>query len=279
MHIDWFVFAAQIINFLILVALLKYFLYDRIVKAMDARQAGIASRMEEAERLRQEAGRHLQEMEEKKRQLDARVQEILNQAVRDAGAEKERLLALANEEAQESRRRWKETLAREREAFYVRLRLTSGEIIFSTIRRILGDMADAALEEHVVDTFVGRIRGMDEQAQELLRRSLDDSRSEVTLVSAFELRPDQQEKILSALGPFLSHDVTLRCEVRPELISGIELVSQGYRLAWSVQRHLETLEEAFKEALREELPEVNLENAGGEDAPAQEGSRQPHQSG
>ena len=48
MHIDWFVFAAQIVNFFILVALLKFFLYDRIVKAMDARQARIASRLDAA---------------------------------------------------------------------------------------------------------------------------------------------------------------------------------------------------------------------------------------
>ena len=38
MHIDWFVFFAQIVNFLLLVFLLKKFLYGRIVKAMDERE-------------------------------------------------------------------------------------------------------------------------------------------------------------------------------------------------------------------------------------------------
>jgi len=38
MQIDWFTWIAQIINFLILVALLRYFLYGRIVKVIDERQ-------------------------------------------------------------------------------------------------------------------------------------------------------------------------------------------------------------------------------------------------
>ncbi len=38
MLIDWFTIIAQIINFLVLVALLKYFLYGRILQAMDRRR-------------------------------------------------------------------------------------------------------------------------------------------------------------------------------------------------------------------------------------------------
>ena len=37
MLIDWFTVGAQIVNFLVLVGLLKYFLYEPILKAMDKR--------------------------------------------------------------------------------------------------------------------------------------------------------------------------------------------------------------------------------------------------
>ena len=43
MHLDWFVFFCQIVNLLILVYFLKRFLYGRIIKAMDTREAKIAS--------------------------------------------------------------------------------------------------------------------------------------------------------------------------------------------------------------------------------------------
>ena len=52
MLIDWFTVVAQIVNFLILVALLKHFLYGPLVRAIDAREERIAARLAEAERKR-----------------------------------------------------------------------------------------------------------------------------------------------------------------------------------------------------------------------------------
>jgi len=43
MHIDWFVFFCQIVNLLLLLFLLKRFLYGRIIGAMDAREAKITA--------------------------------------------------------------------------------------------------------------------------------------------------------------------------------------------------------------------------------------------
>ena len=44
MLIDWFTVFAQVVNFLILVALLKKFLYSRVTAAMDERAGEIAER-------------------------------------------------------------------------------------------------------------------------------------------------------------------------------------------------------------------------------------------
>ncbi len=39
--IDWFTVGAQVVNFLILMAILRYFLYGRILKAIDDRRRSI----------------------------------------------------------------------------------------------------------------------------------------------------------------------------------------------------------------------------------------------
>ncbi|HRW81112.1 MAG TPA: hypothetical protein P5285_10025 [Desulfomonilia bacterium] len=255
MHIDWFVFAAQIVNFFILVALLKFFLYDRIVKAMDARQARIASRLDEAERLKDEARARVVELEEKNQELVEKTGEMLNQASRDAQAERGRLMALVSQEAQQSRRRWRESLLRERQVFFEELRSKAGEFMFATIRRILKDLADEDLEDRMVQVFTRLVRGIDAGQQELLKRSLDSGTPEITLRSAFELKPDQRRKILDAIGPYVSTDVAYRYEVSDSPLAGIELMTHGYRLAWSIGDHLAALEEDFSRTLREELPE------------------------
>ena len=56
MLINWFTVAAQIVNFLILVALLKRFLYGPIVAAMSAREGRIAAQLTEAQRKKAAGG-------------------------------------------------------------------------------------------------------------------------------------------------------------------------------------------------------------------------------
>ena len=80
MHIDWFVLAAQIFNFLVLVFALKYLLYDKILGAIDAREAKIALRFDEAERLKIETQQSAQAYNEKNRELQDKADELMNQA-------------------------------------------------------------------------------------------------------------------------------------------------------------------------------------------------------
>jgi F-type H+-transporting ATPase subunit b len=49
MQINWFTVIAQVINFLLLVWLLKRFLYKPILKAIDEREGKIASQIKDAE--------------------------------------------------------------------------------------------------------------------------------------------------------------------------------------------------------------------------------------
>jgi F-type H+-transporting ATPase subunit b len=48
MKINWFTFIAQIINFLILVWLLRHFLYKPILNAVDEREKKIAGQLKDA---------------------------------------------------------------------------------------------------------------------------------------------------------------------------------------------------------------------------------------
>lgn len=82
--IDWFTVVAQIINFLILVALLKYFLYGRIVAAMTQRQEEISARWEEARQQREAAAKELEAARDRNRQLDQQREALLANAPRRA---------------------------------------------------------------------------------------------------------------------------------------------------------------------------------------------------
>ena len=67
MSIDWFTFAAQIVNFLILVGLLRYFLYGPIVRTMQDRERRVTQKLSDAETARAAA-------EQQRKQLEAETQ-------------------------------------------------------------------------------------------------------------------------------------------------------------------------------------------------------------
>jgi len=69
MQIDWFTVVAQIVNFLILVGLLKKFLYGPIIRAMDDRERRIASRLEEANARERQAQEEVQSYRQKREDL------------------------------------------------------------------------------------------------------------------------------------------------------------------------------------------------------------------
>ena len=80
MEIEWFTFAAQIINFVILVALLKRFLYGPVLRMMDQREQRIAERMNDAERTRREADEEAEQLRRQQQQLEHQRETLLVQA-------------------------------------------------------------------------------------------------------------------------------------------------------------------------------------------------------
>ena len=122
MLIDWFTVIAQIINFLVLIALLKRFLYDRIIKAMDQREEKIASRLAEAERNRKEAEQEAEAYQKKNRELDEKRQEMLSQAKEEVEVKRKELMKKARDEVDQVQARWREAIQREKDSFLQDLR-------------------------------------------------------------------------------------------------------------------------------------------------------------
>lgn len=77
MLIDWFTLIAQLVNFLILAWLLKRFLYHPIVAALDAREKKIASELQHATMVEDEAKKSMSELKQKHDALDKQRTQIM----------------------------------------------------------------------------------------------------------------------------------------------------------------------------------------------------------
>lgn len=248
---DWFTVIAQIINFLILVALLKRFLYGPVIRAMDRREAEIAARFDTAERKLTEAEQERLRYESLTRQFSEAVEEMRVKAREDAEALRRELLEKAREEVDRNRTQWRESLRSERESFLRLLRRHVAEEVCAAARKIVTDMADTAFEERMAACLERRIREMESGKREELAGYFRASSGDIVVRSAFELGTEAKEAIGRALGT-LANAPSLHFQVAPSLVCGVEILARGKSLAWNVDDYLERLEERLGDVMEKE---------------------------
>ena len=254
MHLDWFVFFSQIVNLLILVYLLKRFLYGRIIKAIDTREAKIAAIFTDAEKSREEARLAAERHDQRLQELEDRYQGMLNKAREEAECHRRELMEKAREEVDLTQRRWLETLRSERETFLQELRRLAGTQIYSITRRVLKDLADLDLDERIVQILTERIEEMDAAERRKFRDSVA-SGGKITILSAFDIPPRGRVKLDEVIHLSLGNNFAIEYERADDVTSGYELKTDGHKIAWSMKDYLDTLEEKFYSALYEETQE------------------------
>jgi len=252
MQINWFTLIAQLINFLILVLLLKRFLYGPIIKAMDAREQSIASLLAEAEEKQQQAQEEARAYRERRSELESQRQQTLERAAEEAEARRKELTQKAREEVGEVQTRWREAIEREKSVFLSDLRRRAGRQVCEIASRALEDLADRRLQQHVVEVFLTRLERLDDDDRRALADSLRESGNRIVVATAFEMPPDARERITQAIRRRLADNSDVWFQVSEDLICGIELRPDGRKISWHVAGYLDVLQESVSQALDEE---------------------------
>lgn len=261
MLIDWFTVAAQIVNFLVLVLLLKHFLYGRILNAMDEREARIASRIHEAEDKHQEAAKELGEYQKRNREMQNKREEALSEARSQAESRKEKLLQEAKEDIHRQKNKWKDSIQNDKDTFLHELKQRTAHQFFSLARHALKDLADVELEKQIVNAFIKRIRRMDKSKWEEIKDKLSLKEADVTIMTSLPLSGKQEEHIRHALKDIFQEEMDVRFQTSEAIISGIELRINGYKIAWSLERYLESMETEVAKGFSEQSLRDEGENS------------------
>tara|TARA_R110002167_G_scaffold343134_1_gene552020 strand:+ start:421 stop:1233 length:813 start_codon:yes stop_codon:yes gene_type:complete len=259
MLIDWFTVAAQAVNFLILVWLLKRFLYKPILDAIDAREQRIAAELADAALKQTEAKAERDAFEHKNHEFDQQRAKLMQQVNQEAEAEHQRLMTEAQQAAETLKVKHQQSMARDARNLKQTLSRKATHEVFSITRKTLSDMANTSLEQQVAEVFIGRLNELDLQTKNILAEALKTtSASEpAVLLSAFELDEIQRTAIQNALNVTFSADISLQFEISEELISGIELRAKGQKLVWSIADYLELLEQSIEALIKEKIKPEN----------------------
>jgi len=243
MLIDWFTVGAQLINFLVLVWLLKRFLYRPVLDAIDAREKKIAAELAQAASAEQAAQQERLLYTQQQQQLDHEREQVLQQARDKAKAESAQIVAQAREAAAALKTRQQNTLAAEQAALASELARRTRAEVFALARDALHDMADSELEAQLLQVFIRRLQDAENSASLRAQLAHNGQQSNAIVTSAFPLQPAQQQLIGSVLQHSLQRELALQFELQPALLAGIELTIGGYKLGWSLNSYLSGLQE------------------------------------
>lgn len=239
MQIDWFTVFAQIVNFLVLMWLLKRFLYKPILNAIAAREKHIADQLTEATAEKAAAQQEKLDLEEKQKAFDEEKKTLMESANTEVRDTRERLLHEVYKDTDAVRATRMAVL--EHEERYMKREIVEQikEEVFSIAAKVLHDLADASLEERMFEVFIKRLHNLSGEDKEVLTVALESSSFPVHITSAYPMSKSLQETIRVKIGELLGSDLEqLQFKVSPELTSGIELLANGHKLAWSIENHL-----------------------------------------
>jgi len=113
MLIDWFTVAAQAVNFLLLVWLLKRFLYKPVLAALDAREKGIAQQLQDAAAKKAEAATEQADFQNKNKEFEEKRAALLLGATQAAESERKKLLETVRSDAEALRAKLQKNAAEE----------------------------------------------------------------------------------------------------------------------------------------------------------------------
>lgn len=253
MLIDWFTVVAQVLNFLLLVWLLKRFLYHPILNAIDAREKRIASELADADAKKGEAQKEHDEFQNKSKVFDEQRSALLSKAVDEAKSERERLIEDARKASDALSEQRQEALITETKNLHQVICRRTQDEVFAITRKALADLVTASLEERLAEVFIRRLGDMDGNMKKILTDALTASSDPAVLRSAFKLPAEQQATIQNALNETFATKIEVRFDIAPALISGIELAAGGQKVGWSIASYLASMKKESDNDLNQQM--------------------------
>lgn len=243
MLIDWFTVIAQIINFLILVALLKHFLFNPIVSAMHERREKIDSTIDAARKREEEAREQLEMYRQKNRDFEERRNQLLLAAEEEAKRKGNDFLEQARKQADSDLARLQDAMNQKKRDIAERLRIMSLHDASSIASHTISEITDTPMEEGIVNVFIDQLKNTERNRKEQLAATLRKTETPMSVKSSFDLSDGLRLKLSEAIAREFPESRSIQYLRTSDGVLGIEMNIDGYKLRWGIEQFLGDLED------------------------------------
>jgi F-type H+-transporting ATPase subunit b len=235
MELDWTTFLLEILNFLILVWLLKRFLYKPVLQAIAQRKAAIEQLLADAQRQRAEAEALRTQYDNRLAEWKRERESAHTRLLEEIDAERGRLMADVQTALQQERD--KAAAVEQRRARELARHLEEQALLQGAgfAARFLSRLVGPALEARIIDMVLTDLSSLPDSAQQTLRSALASPETPVRIVSAFPLQEAQRDALGHALEKLAGR--ALACDFTEDAALGAGLrLSIG---AWMLRANLQ----------------------------------------
>ena len=157
--IDWKLLLAQIVNFVILLFLLKKFLYKPLINLMNNRRQKIEEGLEKA-RKGEEEFQKIQELRDKELAKVQKEAEVIIQKAREVGDKKQQeILKEAEEKTKKIIEEAKGRIEIEKEKMLKEVRQDVADLVVTATEKILKEKVDKNKEKEMINEVFNKLRG------------------------------------------------------------------------------------------------------------------------
>jgi len=237
-ELNWSTFLLEIVNFLVLVWLLKRFFYKPVQQVIARRQQGIEQRLAAAENMQAEAQQlqqryagRLQDWEREKQQQ----REQLREELRAERTQREQELRTA---LQQQRQRAQTLAERENRAQARQLERRALEQGGEFAARLLREGAGPELEARLQTLLIEALVNISDEQRAALCAELNNSDGAVDVASAFPLAEAQRAELAKALEDLGGRSLQCHFVADPELVAGLRIAIGAWVLDCNIRAEL-----------------------------------------
>ena len=245
MELNWTTFTLEVINFLVLVWILKRFLYRPVMDVIERRRERVEQALKDAQALRQEADALRDDYENRLNAWETEKITARDGLRQELQTERQQRLAQLAEETDKEREKIAVLQAREREDIQRHLELLAIEQGVKFTRQLLSRIACPELQTQLVRMLEQDIYKLPDERQKGLQAALQEDNVAVEVISAYPLTEAQQQTMrnaLSSIRPDIANEWHFTED--PSLIAGVRVTVGPWVLSASLQDELRLFTEA-----------------------------------
>jgi F-type H+-transporting ATPase subunit b len=248
LELNWTTFVLEIINFMVLVWILKRFFYRPVQAVIARRRSAIEKELTDAKAIRDEATSIEQQYKNRlsdwEKEREAARQELHGQIEAERVRLKDALTAELKQEREKAKVLDQRLLDEARKEADAAALAQAGQFI----RRLLQDMAGPETEARITGLVEKELASLPKESREALVAAWADNHEDIVVQSAFAIAKDRQKALGSAFRQLLGpSDAPWKFTVNPELIAGLHISIGAWTLAANLRDEMRFFMDASNE--------------------------------